>query len=668
VSVGRARARRSSWTAAPPVPQRRSARGRAGPTASLSAVPAHPAVQAKCDDCAREDREEKRTVQARLEVGPAGDRYEQEADAIAGEVMRGAGATAAAPAVQRSDGGGGETIAASDHGLTEGGMPLSGTVRSFFEDRTGRDLSGVRVHEGDGARDLNRSISARAFTYRNHVWLGRGESAGPSFTMAHELAHVMQQTAPGPVGERVSARRIASPAAQSVQRAVVRAGGLSIQVEYDSVINVRAADLPDRLVAAVGAYTGMPPDLIQDSTLRGLSPTAQNWLLFALKLLADNRGRAPLLVPDVALQRLIDRAPLSSNSPLPDPDDLFVHEVVEFSGWLESALANRLRTPGAGDRKAIDDIVNPDPGKPGDPLDPSFEPRFRAAMEHFLTVLDPGTWKKTGTQSLSAFQTIGDTIQSEARTYFAPYADAAIGNIYSLTPAWHASANIFSTVTMVPTTENRMGHLLNRSEYVGRSTEMSYLVPDPNIFSETKFNPADAAHVTERNRILGEIEKDPKYQPVIDRLVQHTGRKTGSGTATSIGLSTEYNAASLTACQAHWSNVATLCHEVLHGLVHPKFNAAAARMTFPQVLREGFTEVLGVQLFNDHVAKKAKTDKKYKATLEAGVAGAPCKDPKDVTVGYGSAGKGAADILSKVHDNNFRAAYFLGRTELAGLP
>ena len=50
------------------------------------------------------------------------------------------------------------------------------------------------------------------------------------------------------------------------------------------------------------------------------------------------------------------------------------------------------------------------------------------------------------------------------------------------------------------------------------------------------------------------------------------------------------------------------------------------------------------------------------------MAGAPCKDPKDATVGYGSAGKGADDILSKVHDDNFRAAYFLGRTELAGLP
>jgi hypothetical protein len=459
-----------------------------------------------------------------------------------------------------------------------------------------------------------------------------------------------------------------APAPPHVQRAVVNKGPLSIKVDYGSVINVPAADLPDRLVAAVGAYTGMPPDLIQDSRLRSLGSSAQNWLLFALKLLADNRSRAPLLVREVALERLIDRAPLSSNSPLPDPDNRFVHEVVEFSGWLETALANRLRTPGAADRKAINTIVNPEPGKPGDPLDPSFEPRFRAAMEHFLTILDPGTWKKTGTQSISAFQAIGDTIQSEARTFFAPYADSAMGNIFSLSPSWHASANMFSTATMVPTQDNRMNHLLNRSDYVGWATEMSYLVPDPNIFSETNFNPGDPAHVTERSRILADIEKDPKFQPIIDRLVQHTGRKTGSGISTKIGISTEYNAASQSACQAHWSNVATVCHEVLHGLVHPDFNAAAARMKFKQVIREGFTEVLGVQLFNKHVAKKARADKKYKATLEAGVAGAPCKDPKDVTVGYGAAGKSANDILAKVHDDNFRAAYFLGRTELAGLP
>ena len=82
----------------------------------------------------------------------------------------------------------------------------------------GRDLPDVRVHQGWRPRDLNESIAARAFTYRNHIWLGSGEGAGPSFTMAHELAHVMQQTAPGPVGPAGLAPEGASPAAPAIHR------------------------------------------------------------------------------------------------------------------------------------------------------------------------------------------------------------------------------------------------------------------------------------------------------------------------------------------------------------------------------------------------------------------------------------------------------------------
>lgn len=142
-----------------------------------------------------------------------GDRYEQEADSIAGRVMAMRDAKVAAPTAMpprismRAAGGGGngggESIAASDATLTGGGSELPTATRGFFESRMGRDLSDVRVHSGDEASALNASIQAKAFTYKNHVWLGAGETATPSFTMAHELAHVMQQTGPGPVAQRV---------------------------------------------------------------------------------------------------------------------------------------------------------------------------------------------------------------------------------------------------------------------------------------------------------------------------------------------------------------------------------------------------------------------------------------------------------------------------------
>lgn len=223
--------------AAPPAVQAiaPSALAAMAPMVSLTAIPSGPSVQRKCAAC----EEEQSAVQPRLEVGPVGDRYEQEADSIAAQVMamrdsEPSAASDAAPAVQRacaacsasSDDeprarriggedraseedelkvrarreGGPETIAASDSELTSGGAALPAGTRSFFETRMGRDLGDVRVHQGGQSAAMNASISARAFTYKNHVWLGAGETAGPSFTMAHELAHVMQQTAPGPVG------------------------------------------------------------------------------------------------------------------------------------------------------------------------------------------------------------------------------------------------------------------------------------------------------------------------------------------------------------------------------------------------------------------------------------------------------------------------------------
>jgi len=185
------------------------------PPVSLSAVPFRPSVQRKCAACDNDEKQDTGLpVQARLDVGPIGDRHEQEADAIAGQVMamrlgEPQPATLLAESVpgpvraKAAGSGGGETIAASESQLTSGGSDLPVATRGFFEPRLGRDLSDVKVHKGDQASTLNSSIQARAFTYRNHIWLGANERAAPSFTMAHELAHVMQQTGPGLVRPRV---------------------------------------------------------------------------------------------------------------------------------------------------------------------------------------------------------------------------------------------------------------------------------------------------------------------------------------------------------------------------------------------------------------------------------------------------------------------------------
>jgi hypothetical protein len=78
--------------------------------------------------------------------------------------------------------------------LTQGGEALSAPMRSFYEPRFARDLGGVRLHGGMYARQYNETLRARAFTVGNHIWLGRHVTAQPSPVLAHDLAHVLQQS------------------------------------------------------------------------------------------------------------------------------------------------------------------------------------------------------------------------------------------------------------------------------------------------------------------------------------------------------------------------------------------------------------------------------------------------------------------------------------------
>jgi hypothetical protein len=106
--------------------------------------------------------------------------------------------------------------------LISEGHPLPEATRQFFEVRMARDFSAVRLHRGGRASQLNGVLSAKAFTYRNHIWLGPNVGRSPSFTLAHELVHVMQQTSPGGPGPTG-----ASSAPPSIQRDLTPPGNCS---------------------------------------------------------------------------------------------------------------------------------------------------------------------------------------------------------------------------------------------------------------------------------------------------------------------------------------------------------------------------------------------------------------------------------------------------------
>src|SRR5262249_14151430 len=121
-------------------------------------------IQRKCEDC---EKEEKRPVR-------------RKAEGAAPIASHGADAAAAA--------------------VSGGGAPLSANMRAYFEPRFGRDLSNVRVHTGGRAAGAAHGINARAYPLGHDIAFAPGEYSPSTHEgrhlLAHELAHVVQQSGP----------------------------------------------------------------------------------------------------------------------------------------------------------------------------------------------------------------------------------------------------------------------------------------------------------------------------------------------------------------------------------------------------------------------------------------------------------------------------------------
>ncbi len=163
-------------------------------------------------------------LQTKLEIGAPNDPLEHEADAMADRVMRmplsGAtftGVSAGGAHLQRKcaaceqeakiqpksqsarAGAGHASLQLSSQiQSTRGqGHTMDQQTRNHMEQGFGRDFSGVRVHTGEYAHQMNQQLGARAFTVGNDVYFRQGEYQPGADSgrrlMAHELAHTVQQ-------------------------------------------------------------------------------------------------------------------------------------------------------------------------------------------------------------------------------------------------------------------------------------------------------------------------------------------------------------------------------------------------------------------------------------------------------------------------------------------
>ncbi|MEM0978866.1 MAG: DUF4157 domain-containing protein [Cyanobacteria bacterium P01_H01_bin.58] len=178
-------------------------------------------------------------IQTKLAIGAPGDKYEQEADNVAAQVvdrinspqvqekpiqreampeedelkMKPLGQSIqreemleddelmqGKSLMQRKPDGGGVASAdleSSIAGARGQGQPLGDDVRGSMEQAFGADFSGVRVHNNSQSHGFNESIQARAFTTGQDIFFRQGEyqpaNQSGQELLAHELTHVVQQ-------------------------------------------------------------------------------------------------------------------------------------------------------------------------------------------------------------------------------------------------------------------------------------------------------------------------------------------------------------------------------------------------------------------------------------------------------------------------------------------
>ncbi len=174
---------------------------------------------------------QKKTIQTKLTIGSANDKYEREADAMADRIMRMPQAFSSQPlsngakGIQRACSAcankeeenirrkplmmkseGGTPVAtpalSAQLGSSKGsGSPLPSTTNNFMSKAFGADFSNVRIHTGNRAVQMNEGLQARAFAHGSDIYFNRGEynpnSSQGKRLLSHELTHVVQQSGEG---------------------------------------------------------------------------------------------------------------------------------------------------------------------------------------------------------------------------------------------------------------------------------------------------------------------------------------------------------------------------------------------------------------------------------------------------------------------------------------
>ncbi|WP_434686369.1 eCIS core domain-containing protein [Pseudanabaena minima] len=205
-------------------------------------------------------------IQTKLNIGEPNDKYEQEADRTAKQVVQQINSPLQAKSIQREEIpeedlqmkptisaiqreevpdaeelqmkslvqkyeniGGGEASTNLESSIQQArgsGQPLDTGLQEKMGQAMGANFSGVKVHADSKSNQLNKSIQAKAFTTGQDLFFSQGtydpNSRGGQELIAHELTHVVQQNGQRlqrkPLSKSIQVSQIQDISSNKVQR------------------------------------------------------------------------------------------------------------------------------------------------------------------------------------------------------------------------------------------------------------------------------------------------------------------------------------------------------------------------------------------------------------------------------------------------------------------
>jgi protein involved in polysaccharide export with SLBB domain len=221
-----------------------------------------PLLQRKCACGGGCPRCQSALLQTKLNISEPGDRYEQEADRVADQVMR-----MPEPSVQRQVEPEEEEgmvqreaifnqVPSSDQKLespevpsivnevlNSPGQPLDPETLTFMESRFGQDFNHVQVHTDAKAAESARAVNALAYTVGQNIVFS-SEQYSPKtrsgkYLLSHELAHVIQQKSTSVLQKQTDSENPVTPR---------QTGGTSTSsLITGQVVNVQIRELGGRI-------------------------------------------------------------------------------------------------------------------------------------------------------------------------------------------------------------------------------------------------------------------------------------------------------------------------------------------------------------------------------------------------------------------------------------